>query len=259
VIEFFPHHPGGVLAWAHLVLAWCLAHHALHLEPVGVRRNGAGRAGADLIRALGLGAVCAALLAPAAAALGTGLAVGLGSLVYTQGRSRAAAPRHRVDVWECCFALGIPLLLAALSANLGLRLRGAWIGFPTTDAAVAQALLVAAAFLLVTRGGSHFVRGLLDRLRIGDAPERDARLLIDPRTFAAGRVIGELERALLLLFALDGSYAAAGFLVAAKGFVRAREAADPKFAEYVVVGTLASFLFAAVIAAATRLGLQACG
>lgn len=258
MIELFPRDSAGTLSWAHLTAAWCVAHYALHLDPVGVRSS-PPRARAALLRALGLGIVSAALVVPDPEAVWCALAIAIASFVHSLGRARLAAPRHRADVWEACFALGIPILLATLTANLGLSLRVVWLRVPTDDAAVARALLIAAAFLLVTRGGSHFVRGVLDRLRIGDEPERDARLLVDPRTFAAGRVIGELERALLLLFALDGSYAAAGFLVAAKGFVRAREAADPKFAEYVVVGTLASFLFAAVIAAATRLGLQACG
>src|SRR5690606_9880688 len=186
-----------------------------------------------------------------------GLVLGIASYVHAQGRGRIAAPRHRADIWELCFGFGIPLLLAALTANLGLSLRLVWLRLPASDASVARALLIGAVFLVATRGGSHFVRGVLDRLRIGDDPDRDARLLVDPRTFAAGRLIGELERALLLLFALDGSYAAAGFLVAAKSFVRARETADPKFAEYVVIGTLASFLFAAAVAAGTRLAMQA--
>jgi hypothetical protein len=258
----FPADPAGVLAWAHLVLLWCVAHFARHAEPVGARAHAArpGRARTALLRAALLAVSAFALLAPAAGAALLALGLAAASFGFTRGRARFAVPTGRGDVWEVSFAVGVPVALAfALAVAPDVRLRTVWLVLPTSDAEVARGLLIAAAFLVATRGGTHFVRGLLDRLRIGDRPDRDSHLLIDPPTFAAGRVIGELERALLLLFALDGNYAAAGFLVAAKGFIRAREAAAPGFAEYVVVGTLASFLFAAAVAAATRLGLRACG
>lgn len=63
----------------------------------------------------------------------------------------------------------------------------------------------------------------------------------------AGRLIGYLERLLIVTFILAGEYTAIGFLVAAKGLFRFN---DPKKAEYVIVGTLLSFTTAVLVGAA---------
>jgi hypothetical protein len=59
-----------------------------------------------------------------------------------------------------------------------------------------------------------------------------------------GRLIGNLERLLLTLVVAAGSYAALGFLVAAKGLIRSEELQERDFAEYFLVGSLCSVLIA---------------
>ena len=59
-----------------------------------------------------------------------------------------------------------------------------------------------------------------------------------------GRVIGMLERVLLFLILVQGEWAAVGFVIAAKSVVRFPELNKRDFAEYYLLGTLASFLFA---------------
>ncbi len=56
----------------------------------------------------------------------------------------------------------------------------------------------------------------------------------------AGRVIGNMERMLTLVFVMLGQYEAIGFLLAAKSLLRFRET-DTVKSEYVLVGTLLSF------------------
>ena len=56
----------------------------------------------------------------------------------------------------------------------------------------------------------------------------------------AGRVIGNVERMLTLVFVMLGQYEAIGFLLAAKSLLRFRET-DTVKSEYVLVGTLLSF------------------
>ena len=56
----------------------------------------------------------------------------------------------------------------------------------------------------------------------------------------AGRVIGNVERMLTLVFVMLGQYEAIGFLLAAKSLLRFREI-DTVKSEYVLVGTLLSF------------------
>ncbi len=56
-----------------------------------------------------------------------------------------------------------------------------------------------------------------------------------------GKLIGQLERALIFLLVLIGQPAGIGFLVAAKSVLRFKESEEQKLAEYVLIGTLLSF------------------
>ncbi|MGM0491514.1 MAG: hypothetical protein ACQER1_01105 [Armatimonadota bacterium] len=69
----------------------------------------------------------------------------------------------------------------------------------------------------------------------------------------AGRLIGQLERTLILLLVLAGVPSGIGLLIAAKsvlrfGDVSAKETDNRKMAEYVIIGTLASFTFGMPVA-----------
>ena len=67
----------------------------------------------------------------------------------------------------------------------------------------------------------------------------------------AGRLIGQLERALILFLVIAGVPSGIGFLIAAKSILRFGEVKEPKnrkMAEYVLIGTLASFAFAVPVA-----------
>ena len=62
----------------------------------------------------------------------------------------------------------------------------------------------------------------------------------DEKELDRGRVIGILERLLILAFTVGESVSAIGFILAAKGFASFRELDNKDFAEYVLVGTLLS-------------------
>ncbi|MEA5078118.1 MAG: hypothetical protein VB013_06070 [Anaerolineaceae bacterium] len=65
-----------------------------------------------------------------------------------------------------------------------------------------------------------------------------------------GRVIGYLERLLIFVFIATGQYAGIGFLVAAKSIFRFGEFKDSENrmeAEYIIIGTFLSFLYAIVV------------
>jgi hypothetical protein len=55
-----------------------------------------------------------------------------------------------------------------------------------------------------------------------------------------GATIGVLERLLVVTFMITGSQAAIGFVIAAKTLARFRQLDDRDFAEYYLLGTLAS-------------------
>ena len=71
----------------------------------------------------------------------------------------------------------------------------------------------------------------------------------------AGRVIGNVERMLTLVFVMLGQYEAIGFLLAAKSLLRFRET-DTVKSEYVLVGTLLSFGFAILMGVAVKLVIE---
>lgn len=60
----------------------------------------------------------------------------------------------------------------------------------------------------------------------------------------AGKIIGQLERILIFLLILIDKPEAIGFLIAAKSLLRFRSSKEQKTSEYVIIGTLSSFVWA---------------
>jgi len=63
----------------------------------------------------------------------------------------------------------------------------------------------------------------------------------------AGATVGCLERALTLTFVLVGQYEAIALILAAKSVARFQELKKREFAEYYLIGTLSSMLFAMLV------------
>ena len=63
----------------------------------------------------------------------------------------------------------------------------------------------------------------------------------------AGALIGFLERTFVLTFVLLHQYVAISIVLTAKSTTRFEELKDRKFAEYYLVGTLSSMLFATLL------------
>jgi hypothetical protein len=77
------------------------------------------------------------------------------------------------------------------------------------------------------------------------------------QTARVGATIGILERILVVVFVLTGTEAAIGFVVAAKTLARFRLLDDRDFAEYYLLGTLASVAVAIVTALIGKAALGA--
>jgi hypothetical protein len=95
--------------------------------------------------------------------------------------------------------------------------------------------------LFSLRGGTHIVRGLLEKCgsvitAVGETSQATE--------IQRGRRIGNLERAVLLAITAEGGYAAIAFLIAANGLIRSKELENRDFAEYFLVSTLASIAVA---------------
>ncbi|MDF1501163.1 MAG: DUF3307 domain-containing protein [Anaerolineales bacterium] len=120
--------------------------------------------------------------------------------------------------------------------------------------------LISGIIISVKVGGitvGYAVRPLLEELE-EQAEEARGENVISPleRGFEeGGRIIGYLERALILLFILVNQPAGVGFLIAAKSIFRFGELSDSSRrmeAEYIIIGTLYSFLFGLISAYGLR-------
>jgi hypothetical protein len=64
----------------------------------------------------------------------------------------------------------------------------------------------------------------------------------------AGKIIGMLERGIILTLGLLGEFSAISFVFVAKSMARFKQLEKRQFAEYYLIGTLLSFFFALVVA-----------
>ena len=99
-----------------------------------------------------------------------------------------------------------------------------------------------AVYLYVCGRGATLVRAVLD------LPDLQMRRDDDRATgavaVARGRTIGMLERAIALTLVMLGQFGALGLVVGAKSLARMKALEDREFAEYFLIGTLASLLIA---------------
>lgn len=117
--------------------------------------------------------------------------------------------------------------------------------------------VIAAALAFNATGGSVVVEGVLDFLPPGTdasaaSPGDGAGEPADTGRPGAGRLIGVLERTLVLVLVVYGQWAAAVLLLTAKSIARFEELKVRRFAEYYLVGTLASLLVAVLTGLALR-------
>jgi hypothetical protein len=108
-------------------------------------------------------------------------------------------------------------------------------GLPWSE--MTTAALYVSAFVFAHEGGNAIVRGVLPE----EGPESTGDDL------EAGSLIGSLERWIVLLLGLAGRWESVALVVAAKSVARFEELKKRAFAEYFLVGTLASVLVAIVL------------
>jgi hypothetical protein len=110
----------------------------------------------------------------------------------------------------------------------------------------------AAGLIGAVLAGGHAVGALMRGLKLPPDPADD------PSLPQGGRLIGQLERLIILVLVLAGEIVGIGLLIAAKSILRFGEAQRSRqTAEYVIVGTLASFAWALVIAIPTAAAIAA--
>src|SRR5439155_163790 len=114
--------------------------------------------------------------------------------------------------------------------------------------------LLATGYLYVCGRGMVIIRAVLElpTLQMRRDEDRTAGAI----EISRGRAIGALERALALTLVLLGQYAAVGWIIAAKSLARFKALEDREFAEYFLIGTLASFLLALLVGIGMRILLR---
>jgi hypothetical protein len=111
--------------------------------------------------------------------------------------------------------------------------------------------IVAAGFLFLLNEVNFVIRYFFEALSVvPKITDKEGKELAkeNEKEYNAGRVIGMLERILILFFVLVNQLGAIGFIIAAKGFTRFKELGNRDFAEYVLIGTLLSSLSAIAVA-----------
>lgn len=104
-----------------------------------------------------------------------------------------------------------------------------------------KVMLWIVAFLFCLRPANFIIQNIFKEAKISIPDNGKEQSLPN-----AGRVIGNVERMLTLVFVMLEQYEAIGFLLAAKSLLRFKET-DTVKSEYVLVGTLLSFGFAILI------------
>lgn len=274
---------GELLVFSHLLFTWMVVQYALP-PPIGAGARPpvllGGMATGSAILLLGYDDVSAWALA------GT-----LGLAAFTLPALRPWALRRGWSLeWEIGVTLFvivtagivIPRMSPSGPAITLIRLQA-------DSTAIAKILILFAAVLFLGKGGNIIVRGFLEKAgtlptyradddKVGKAWTGSARTALlqegvwhiqvqqgtgsreapgprelDSSEIGRGRLIGTLERTLLLLLALGANYTAVAFLITAKGLVRAKEFERREYAEYFLIGTLASTALALILGTLIRL------
>jgi hypothetical protein len=140
--------------------------------------------------------------------------------------------------------IGLALVWAVLISGLDFSLR--WRSLSNFSAEW-LALLVAA--LLCLKESNFVIRWFFRYYKL----VKKVEALTDAPSTENGRIIGNLERLLLLLFLWEGAALAATFIVAVKGLARFKKMEEHQaFAEYVIIGTFLSVLLTILIYKTTR-------
>jgi hypothetical protein len=173
-----------------------------------------------------------------------------GTILARPSLLRSKAGRRWSAEWE----IGTAALVTLGSATI---IGFAVIGSPASGAfarsgKMAAILSVGAAFILNVRAGTLIVRGILRKTDavphvVDTTAGANGQTRINTAEFNRGRSIGNIERLLMVIVVSVGSYEALAFLVAAKGLIRAKEFEDRDFAEYFILGSLASVAVALVL------------
>lgn len=266
------------ILWAALTFVWALAVYLEDRSPSGLdeartlppdarSRWHRGLFVRAVIAAVAVFGVGSTMTDPEAqsgvATVGAALVIAAAAVLHPWARRWVAKRSHhgRSVVWFEVLALaGTPMVLLAVLTSLDVHTasitRGPW-------PRVADLACIGTALVFLGAGANHMIRAILDGYRL--VPSRPVTETVlpsneettreqDAELYNGGRLIGTLERSLLLILAVLNAFEAMALVLAAKGLVRFRRISrDDATAEYFLVGNLASLLIALACAMVLRL------
>ena len=114
---------------------------------------------------------------------------------------------------------------------------------------ILKIIIVLASVFIATLVSGKIIDSIIKAILRKEHNEQISRSILS-NSEVASKIIGWLERFLIIVFIYIGYYQGIGFILAAKSILRYGEIKselDRKFAEYVIVGTLLSFSVAITI------------
>jgi len=258
--------PGSLLLISELILIWAAANYALVADPL----QEANRSSVDrpplsklwtaslVLRSVGVGLLTIVIANGRPGAFLLGLFLAIGSLLLPIARRWWVSPAYGAEIEIGVSALLVTLIVVSV-IHWHLVASHYRIALPFSESRTSALCLIAAIVIFNVRGGTYIVRGILNKC--GALPELDvptgstvtprpprvvSEKIVDAVEINRGRWIGNLERILTLAMVAEQSYPAIAFLMAAKGFIRSKDLENREWAEYFLLGTLASIAISLV-------------
>jgi hypothetical protein len=266
------------LLWSHLTLLWSFFAYAVASDPLPEdlrSKSYPWRAWRNVLIVRIVGVAVLSLLLTHSLLLTCWLA----AITAVHPWVRLRSPRKWTAEFELASVTANLVFTGAFVNHLHLQSH-LFLPAALDRAQLAASSIVIAILLFTVRGGTYIVRGCLRKtgtlphlstreavISMSGPQERAVRLgyiqsdtsapvspkppsaepapeFVDLIEINRGRLIGNLERLVLTIVVAAGSYAALAFLVAAKGLIRSEDLRDRDFAEYFLIGSLASVLVA---------------
>jgi hypothetical protein len=253
------------LLFAEILLFWHATNYLPSADPIRKgQRNSFSRRDAERLAWFILRATGAAVLTAGVAGWRPGIllacAMLAGCVLLPIGRWLWVPARYVAEL-EVAVNAGFAVLSQFLIAHFHMEVRWDPFRLPASEANYPACIVAAALLIFVVRGGTFIVRGVLDRAGTMPPPEPAPRtglvsdsaldleraLPIDTIELNHGRLIGNIERLILVLFVANGQYTALAFFFAAKGLIRSKDVERRAWADYLILGSLTSFLVAVVV------------
>jgi hypothetical protein len=252
------------LLFAEVLLFWHAANYLLTADPTrSARRDRPSRATAKWLAWFFLRAVGAGVLTATVAGwrpgiiLAGAMVAGCAFLPLVRGMWVPTAYLAELEIaGNIAFAAAAQWLIA----HFDMHARWGLFHIATPENLISAYTISAALLIFVVRGGTFIVRGILDRAGTMPPPELERNpsvaphsaleikgaLPVDTMELNHGRLIGNVERLILVLFVANGQYTALAFFFAAKGLIRSKDVERRAWADYLILGSLTSFLVAVV-------------